>query len=100
MVFEADKLLISRAITFVGFGHWVNNMFLLNINKIDMFDYMVESTNSLYDLWHARLGHVHQRRMVQIAKDNLIPSFKPMLEKCKTCMLTKITRLPFKSIDR
>lgn len=102
LVFEADRLVISRAGVFVGFGHYKNNMFLLNVinnNKV-LFDYMVVSNDSLYDLWHARLGHVHMKRMLDMAKENIIPAFEPTNEKCKTCLLTKITRLPFKAIKR
>lgn len=35
-----------------------------------------------------------------MAKLELIPNFDSKLEKCKTCMLTKITRKPFPKIDR
>ena len=38
--------------------------------------------------------------MHEMSKDDLIPSFNENVEKCKTCMLTKITRQPFKSITR
>ena len=100
LVFEADKLVISKAGTFVGFGHWQNNIFMLNITNKDIFNYMVVSHDSIFDLWHARLGHVHQKRMIEMAKEEIIPKFEHTQEKCKTCMLTKITRLPFKPIDR
>ena len=102
LVFEADRLVISRAGTFVGFGHYKNNMFLLNVinNNKGMFDYMVVSSTTSCDLLHARLGHLHLKRMMDMAKDKLIPDFVATSEKCKTCMLTKITRLPFKAIKR
>ncbi|GKB33376.1 zinc finger, CCHC-type containing protein [Tanacetum coccineum] len=32
-------------------------------------------------MWHARLGHVHYKRMLAISKDNLIPEFNITLEK-------------------
>ncbi|GKB03176.1 zinc finger, CCHC-type containing protein [Tanacetum coccineum] len=38
--------------------------------------------------------------MLEMYKDNLIPAIDENLEKCTTCMLTKITRQPFKSITR
>ncbi|GJW89612.1 zinc finger, CCHC-type containing protein [Tanacetum coccineum] len=62
--------------------------------------YMSSSTvvNSL--LWHARLGHVHYKRMLEMSKDELIPAIDENPDKCTTCMLTKITRQPFKSITR
>ena len=51
-------------------------------------------------LWHARLGHVNFRRMHEMSKDGLIPPFDVGVEKCKTCMLTKITKQPFQNVIR
>ncbi|GJZ30399.1 zinc finger, CCHC-type containing protein [Tanacetum coccineum] len=60
------------------------------------------STSELNDsiLWHARLGHVHFKRMQDMSKDGLIPAFDMDTEKCKTCMLTKITKKPFQNVKR
>ncbi|GJU95119.1 zinc finger, CCHC-type containing protein [Tanacetum coccineum] len=58
------------------------------------------STFKLNDsiLWHARLGHVHFKRMEDMSKDGLIPAFDMDTEKYKTCMLTKITKKPFQNV--
>nr|GEW81907.1 zinc finger, CCHC-type [Tanacetum cinerariifolium] len=45
-----------------------------------------------------RLGHVHFKRMQDMSKDGLIPTFDMDTEKCKTFMLTKITRKPFQNV--
>ncbi|GJW37639.1 zinc finger, CCHC-type containing protein [Tanacetum coccineum] len=60
------------------------------------------STSKLNDsiLWHARLGHVHFKRMQDMSKNVLIPTFDMNTEKCKTCMLTKITKKPFQNVKR
>ncbi|GJW01623.1 zinc finger, CCHC-type containing protein [Tanacetum coccineum] len=60
------------------------------------------STFKLNDsiLWHARLGHVYFKRMQDMSKDRLIPAFDMDTEKCKTCMLTKITKKPFQNVKR
>ncbi|GJW65201.1 zinc finger, CCHC-type containing protein [Tanacetum coccineum] len=47
---------------------------------------------------HARLGHVHFKRMQDMSKDGLISAFDMDTEKCKTCMLTKITKKPFQNV--
>ncbi|GJS04445.1 zinc finger, CCHC-type containing protein [Tanacetum coccineum] len=47
-----------------------------------------------------RLGHVHFKRMQDMSKDGLIPSFDMDTKKCKTCMLTKITKKPFQNVKR
>ncbi|GJV72168.1 zinc finger, CCHC-type containing protein, partial [Tanacetum coccineum] len=44
--------------------------------------------------------HVHFKRMQDISKDGLIPTFDMDTEKCKTCMLTKITKKPFQNVKR
>ncbi|GKA07424.1 zinc finger, CCHC-type containing protein [Tanacetum coccineum] len=49
---------------------------------------------------HARLGHVHFKRMQDMYKDGFIPAFDMDTEKCKTCMLTKITKKPFQNVKR
>nr|GEV32540.1 zinc finger, CCHC-type [Tanacetum cinerariifolium] len=60
------------------------------------------STSKLNDsiLWHARLGHVHFKRMQNMSKDGLIPTIDMDAKKCKTCMLTKITKKPFQNVKR
>ncbi|GKB92753.1 zinc finger, CCHC-type containing protein [Tanacetum coccineum] len=85
------------------FGYYNNGMFMLNLNKVpDDSDsvYMSSSTVVNSSLWHARLGHVHYKRMLEMSKDDLIPVIDENPEKCTTCMLTKITRKPFQSITR
>ncbi|GKB07734.1 zinc finger, CCHC-type containing protein [Tanacetum coccineum] len=84
-----------------GFVDHSNHMFKLNIVS-DNFGLAFMSTSKLNDsiLWHARLGHVHFKRMQDLFKDGLIPSFDTDTEKCKTCMLTKITKKPFQNVKR
>ena len=48
------------------------------------------------EMWHARLGHVHYKRLKDMSKMSLIPAFDLNNEKFSTCMLTKITRKPYK----
>ncbi|GJU04095.1 zinc finger, CCHC-type containing protein [Tanacetum coccineum] len=51
-------------------------------------------------LHHVILGHVHFKRMQDMSKDGFIPAFDMDTEKCKTCMLTKITKIPFQNVKR
>ena len=104
-VFECDKFVLKKNGMFIGFGYLCNRMFRLNIDQ--NIDHLKDnsafmSTNKINDsdLWHARLGHVHFKRMQDMSKDGLIPAFDMNTEKCKTCMLTKITKKPFKSVNR
>ncbi|GJY36492.1 zinc finger, CCHC-type containing protein [Tanacetum coccineum] len=47
---------------------------------------------------HDVLVHVHFTRMQDMSKDGLILAFDMDTEKCKTCMLTKITKKPFQNV--
>ncbi|GJT25196.1 zinc finger, CCHC-type containing protein [Tanacetum coccineum] len=60
------------------------------------------SASKLNDLilWHARLGHIHFKRMQDMSKDGLILDFDMDTKKCKTCMLNKITKKPFQNVKR
>nr|GEU37667.1 zinc finger, CCHC-type [Tanacetum cinerariifolium] len=103
-VYESDKYILSKSCVFVGFGYYNNGMFMLNLNKVpdDSDSVYMSSFSTVVNttLWHARLGHVHYKRMLEMSKDELIPSIDENSDKCTTCMLTKITRKPFKSITR
>nr|GEV20403.1 zinc finger, CCHC-type [Tanacetum cinerariifolium] len=103
-VYEFDKYILSKCGVFVGFGYYNNGMFMLNLNKVpDDSDSVYMSSSSTVvntSLWHARLGHVHYKRMLEMSKDELIPAIDENSDKCTTCMLTKITRHPFKSITK
>ncbi|KAJ9557953.1 hypothetical protein OSB04_012567 [Centaurea solstitialis] len=105
-VMESDKYILSKHGTFVGFGY-LNGMFKLNLdvsfvnNSVCMASTSSSNNCGKSELWHARLGHVHYKRMRDMSKMSLIPAFDLNGEKCKTCMLTKITRQPFaKNINR
>ncbi|KAJ9535802.1 hypothetical protein OSB04_un001045 [Centaurea solstitialis] len=102
-VYESDKFILSRFGTFVGFGYFCYGMFRLNILIPFSDDNDFLSASSKIDdnlLCHARLGHVNFRRMHEMSKDGLIPPFDISDEKCKICMLTKITKQPFQNVIR
>ncbi|GJZ24676.1 zinc finger, CCHC-type containing protein [Tanacetum coccineum] len=67
-------------------------------NSLKAFMSTSKLNNSI--LWHARLGHVHFKRMQDMSKDGLILAFDMDTKKCKTCMLTKITKKPFQNVKR
>nr|GEY30663.1 zinc finger, CCHC-type [Tanacetum cinerariifolium] len=105
-VLKSDKYILSRHGLFVGFSYVCNGMIRLNLNYplFTASACMITSThnNSLSksELWLARLGYVHYKRMRDMSKMSLTPAFDMTHESCKTCMLTKITRQPFKGVNR
>lgn len=100
-VIESDKYVLSKHGVFIGFGYLCNQMFRLNIVH-DNVNSAFMSTTKLNDsnLWHARLGHVHFKRMQDMSKDGLIPAIDMNTKKCKTCMMIKITKKPFQGVKR
>ncbi|GJT46933.1 zinc finger, CCHC-type containing protein [Tanacetum coccineum] len=98
-----NKSLQVYYVTYVSEAYFVqdNDVAWLNIVN-DNITSTFMSTSKLNDsiLWHARLGHVHFKRMKDMSKDGLIPTFNMDTEKCKTCMLTKITKKPFQNVKR
>ncbi|GJY11896.1 zinc finger, CCHC-type containing protein [Tanacetum coccineum] len=129
LVFKSDKFILSKGGKFVGKGYHTGGMFKLNIkdvvnssvndvnmtaisdandasagivtnndaiNKMPTSSYYFDSSL----LWHAILGHVYFKRMRNMANANLIPKLNSKNDKCQTCMHTKITRLPFPTIQR
>nr|GEX39015.1 zinc finger, CCHC-type [Tanacetum cinerariifolium] len=71
-VYKSDKYILSKCGVFVGFGYYNNGMFMLNLNKVsDDSDSVYMSSSSTVvnsSLWHARLGHVHYKRMLEMSK--------------------------------
>ncbi|GJZ13450.1 zinc finger, CCHC-type containing protein [Tanacetum coccineum] len=100
-VIESNKFVLSKHGMFIGFSYLSNQMFRLNVvndNIASAFMSTSKLNNSI--LWHARLGHVHFKRMQDMSKDGLVPAFYMDTERCKTCMLTKITKKPFQNVKR
>nr|GEW31295.1 zinc finger, CCHC-type [Tanacetum cinerariifolium] len=70
-VIESNKFVLSKHSVFIGFGYLSNQLFRLNIVS-DNIGSAFMSTSKLNDLilWHARLGHVHFKRMQDMSKDS------------------------------
>ena len=88
---------------FIGFGYFSHSLFCLNVvNSFSCNDDCLIASSEIDEslLYHARLGQVNFRRMHEMPKDSLIPPFDIIAAKCKTCMLTKITKQPFPNVVR
>lgn len=82
-------------------------MFKLNINKnitssiyLDALFNVHDDKSILSKLWHNRLGHVHYKRMHDMAKLELIPNIDVNNDMCKTCLVTKLTRSLFLKVEK
>nr|GEZ39414.1 zinc finger, CCHC-type [Tanacetum cinerariifolium] len=70
---ESNKFALSKHGVFIGFGYLGNQMFRLNIVNDNIASAFM-STSKLNDSiqWHARLGHVHFKRIQDMFKDGEI----------------------------
>ena len=76
MIFESDKVILSKSGMYVGNGYVSNGLFKLNvmtiINKNNQSSvYLLESFN----LWHGRLGHVNYDTLRRLINLDHIPFF-------------------------
>ena len=106
MVFEADKVVVSKSGMFVGKGYVSNGLFKLNIMTIK--PKIMNKTNASFvcvlesfNLWHGRLGHVNNGSQKRLINLNHIPTFQiDIKHKCETCVEANMTRLSFQTIER
>ncbi|GJR99358.1 zinc finger, CCHC-type containing protein [Tanacetum coccineum] len=94
LVFESDKFILSKGGKFVGKGYHTGGMFKLNIK--DVVNSSVNDVNmtEISDANDASAGIVTNNNAI----NNMPTNSKN--DKCQTCMHTKITRLPFPTIQR
>ncbi|KAH9746354.1 CCHC-type domain-containing protein [Citrus sinensis] len=97
MVFESDRVVLSKNGMYVGKGYVDDRLFKLNVmtlkptinNKATSSAYLLESSN----LWHGRLGHVNFNSLRKLINMKHIPNFQIDLKhKCETCVEAKLTR--------
>ncbi|KZV26179.1 hypothetical protein F511_06346 [Dorcoceras hygrometricum] len=104
IVFESDKVVVSKNGMYVGRGYVSDGLFKLNVmaikpkmNKINPSIYLLESPY----LWHGRLGHVNYDTIRRLINLQNIPTFQiDKSHKCEKCVEAKQTRSSFKTIER
>ena len=97
LVFESNKLVVTKYGLFVGKGYESGGMFHLSLvdfcNKV--MNHIHSSVNES-EVWHSRLCHISFGVMTRLAKLDLIPSFtlaKVAFHVCKLSNLASLTRL-------
>ena len=104
IVFESDKVTLTKSGMFVGKGYAADGLFKLNvmtvvnnINESTSSAYLLESSN----VWHGRLGHVNYDSMRRLINLGHIPSFQiDSQHKCEICVEAKLTRSSFQTVER
>ena len=107
LVFESDKFVITKAGMYVGRGYMTDGMFKLNAMTIVPKNSMNEKGESsvyIVDssiLWQGRLGHVNYGSLKRMVNLECLPKieFGPD-HKCQICVKAKMTKVPFKNIER
>ncbi|CAM8930593.1 unnamed protein product [Rhodiola kirilowii] len=103
LVFESQKVVLSKNGLYMGRGYVKDGTWKLNviaikaINKESSSAYLLESSN----LWHGRLGHVNYDSISNLMKSECIPKLQiDSQHKCEICGEAKLTRTSFHSVER
>ena len=107
LVFESDKFVITKARMYVGRGYMTDGIFKLNTMTIVPKNSMNEKGESSvyivdsFILWHGRLGHVNYGSLKRMVNSEYLPKivFDPN-HKCLICVEAKMTKVPFKKVER
>ena len=68
-----------------------------NISNKEILNVSSTSNTDLSKLWHCRLGHINEKRIPQLQKDEVLESFDLKSDdRCESCLLGKMTKSPFK----
>ena len=99
------SFLLSKSGMYVRKGYVSDGMWKLNVmtiiksymNKVSTSTYMLESSN----LWHGRFKYFNYDTLRRLINLNHIPTFQiDAKHKCETCVEAKLTKSPFKSVER
>jgi len=102
LVFESNKVVVSRYGQFIGKGYKSGDLFHFFLfdfcNKV--VNHVCDSNNSVADIWHSRLCHINFGCMTHFSSMSLIPNFSTVKgSKCQACLQAKQPRKPHKAID-
>ena len=100
--FESNKIIMTKDNIFVGKGFCNQGLFVLSIYEV-----MNENASSsaylvdLYDIWHARLGHVSSGYIKKMQTLSLINNIDYSgLSKCQICVTSKLTKKICSAVTR
>ena len=106
LVFESDKFVLSKSDMYVGKGYMSDGFFKLNVMTVEQKVAMnKKNTSFVYihesNLWHGRIGLVNFAALRRLIGLDYILKFEinPNL-KCEVCVEAKLTKAPFKSVER
>lgn len=106
IVFESDKVVLTKGEMYVGKGYLCDGIFKLNVVSI-VNENASNSTASVYlldsnDLWHARMGHVNYHSLYRMMNLGLLPKNNLnniKKSKCEVCVESKYSRHSYKFVE-
>src|SRR4051812_23727024 len=93
LVFESNKVVISKYIQFVGMGYECGGLFRLSLSDscTKVINHVCNDNES--NVWHSRLCHINFGCMTLLANMSLIPKFTTVKgSKCQVCVQAKQPR--------
>src|SRR3954462_4648347 len=93
LVFESNKVVISKYVQFVGKGYKCGGLFRLSLSDscTKIINHVCNDNES--NVWHSRLCHINFGCMTRLANMSLIPKFTTVKgSKCQVCVQAKQPR--------
>ncbi|KAK1685584.1 hypothetical protein QYE76_046432 [Lolium multiflorum] len=100
LVFESNKVVISKCGQFVGKGYVCGGLFRLSLSDLctQIINHVCNDSES--DIWHSRLCHINFGCMTRLANMNIIPKFAIVKKsKCQVCVQAKQPRKSHKTAE-
>jgi hypothetical protein len=100
LVFESNKVVISKCGQFVGKGYVCRGLFRLSLSDLctQIINHVCNDSES--DIWHSRLCHINFGCMTRLANMNIIPKFAIVKKsKCQVCVQAKQPRKSHKTAE-
>ena len=100
LVFESNKVVISKYGQFVGKGYECGGLFRLSLSDLctKVINHVCHDNES--DIWHSRLCHINFGCMTRLANMSLIPKFTTVKgSKCQVCVQAKQPRKSHKTAE-
>ena len=101
LVFESNKVVISKFENFVGKGYESGGLFCLNTVDPN-FHLNIASMNKICEsnVWHSRFYHINFDTIARMSRLELIPKLEVVKgSKCRSCVQAKQPRKPFKGLE-
>jgi hypothetical protein len=103
LVFESNKVVMSKFGNFIGKGYISGGLFrlsasdyLYNLNIASMINNKIREAG----VWHSRFHHIGFDTIARMSRLELIPKFNIVKgSKCQSCVQAKQPRKPFKSLE-